>query len=127
MKLNFLQFFALGFMLWLAIRLLLISTYWNHIKGTWFSTNKAANIIKGAYNKNILFTFVEIIFIVFMLILLFTQWWWIGLSLLGLSIISIIVLFPLIKKNEPFNIKILLIEIVESIIALYLLWQVVNP
>lgn len=124
MKLNVLQIFAIGFILWEIIKLCISPLYWNHIKAKWFNKNLSNDTI---YKKNVFFTLIEILYVIYVIILFFTQWWWIGLSLIGLSVVVALVMFPLIRKSEPFDAKILLVIVMDMFISVFLLWQVINP
>lgn len=128
-KLTFLQIFALIFMFYEFIKMFLPKIVWVHFKASWFSIerNKSDNVVEGFYKKNLFLSYMGYVFMAFALFLLISQWWWISLSLVGLSVLTTSVLLPLIKKDEPFSSKIFYIMLTDFAFTILLLWQVVNP
>lgn len=125
-ELTFLQILAFIFMTYEFIKVFFIpKNFWSHIKFIWFEQNKSEDVIEG--KKNLLLSYIGYIYIAFILLLLFSQWWWISLSFIGLSMITFRVLLPLIKNNESFSSKIFYIFLIDFAFTILLLWQVVNP
>ena len=129
-KLSFLQTMALIFMVWEFIKIFLIpKIIWTQVKFEWFkqTKNKSEDVIEGFYKKNLFISYMGYIFLAFTFFLLFSQWWWVSLSLIGLSILTAITLFPSIKDNEPFSSKIFYIMLTDLAFTILLLCQVINP
>lgn len=125
-ELTFLQILAFIFMTYEFIKVFFIpKIFWSYIKFIWFEQNKSEDVIEG--EKNLLLSYIGYIYIAFILLLLFSQWWWISLSFIGLSMITFRVLLPLIKNNESFSSKIFYIFLIDFAFTILLLWQVVNP
>lgn len=127
-KLTFIQTLAIIFMIWEFIKIFFIpKIIWAQLKFIWFiERNKSDTVIEG-YKKNLFISYIGYVFLAFTFFLLFSQWWWVSLSIIGLSILTAIVLLPSIKDNEPFSSKIFYIMLTDLAFTILLLWQVVNP
>lgn len=127
-KLTFLQNLALIFMVWEIIKINIIpNIIWNQVKYHWFSKNKSEKIDINLFKKNPIIQYIGFIYLAFVTILCFSQWWWVGLLLIGLSIITVIILLPMVKVNEPFSLKIFFILFIDFGFTMLLLCQIVNP
>lgn len=123
---KYLQVLAMVFMVWELFRIIFLGpVYWKNIKATWFKNRESE--IEGTLVRYPVLSWIGYLYVIFAILLIFSQWWWVGLSIFGLSIISALVTFPMIKNNEPFNIKIFLILLLDSLFTIFLLLQVINP
>ena len=125
---KYLQVLALVFMAWEIIRTLFLGPlYWKNVRSKWFKRNKSENVIESTLKSYPLLNWIGYIYLAFVILLVFSQWWWIGLSIIGLSVISALAMFPMIKNNEPFSGKVFLILFLDSAFTVFLLTYVINP
>jgi len=122
---KYLQVLALIFMVWEFCRTIFLGPlYWHNAKSVWHNRKNKPEIPMSEYK---ILTWIGYIYVIFCILLVFSQWWWIGLSIFALSMLSALVMFPLIANKEPFNLKIFLILLIDSAITIFLLANVINP
>ena len=124
------QILALTFMAYEIIRLCFIHVLWNQTLAVMTATENEKNgmVIKEKTNQNIITKYLGIVYLIFTIFLIFTpEFRMIGLGILILSIVSVIVLFPVVKKKEQFNAKIFVIQLIDTILTIMLLSNIINP
>ncbi len=65
--------------------------------------------------------FMDTLYLLFIGMLLFTQWWKVSISLIFVSIIIAFSMFPLVKNNEPYGWKVLSLITADCIVSIFLL------
>lgn len=120
----FLQSLVLIFILWELLKIFFIKNMWKYVKEIYlFKTEKKETSKK--YIK--IFKTIEMIYAIFVILLVFSIWWYIGLSLFLVSLITFIALSSDVKKNSSFNKKIFIIISCDAILSIFLLAKVALP
>lgn len=120
---EFLQKLTLVFIIWEVLKLFISKLYWENVVSTWNKKNES-QLIKGKYP---LLNFIGYVYMIYLALLLFTQWWWVSLSMVALATLITISMFPSIKRSDSFNFHIFLMYVVDTVITIILLCQINNP
>ena len=112
-NITFFQCCAILFIIWEIVNIVFSRAMWKNTKVIWLNRY---NKFKG----NLFIRVIEFAYIVFCIILLFYKWY-VGLLLILLSGIGSLILFPSLRKNESFNIKIFLMFLFNSLLSILLL------
>lgn len=96
-----LYFFSSSFMLFEFVRLIRIEAYWNRVVNSDFKAN---------------YMFIELIYAIFLVTLLFTQFWLLGLAILSLSILTSVNINK--NKKNPINNKIKTFIFLDAVISI---------
>lgn len=118
-----LQKLTLVFMIWEVLRLFISKLSWENVVSSWNKKNEP-QLIKGKYP---LLNFIGYAYMIYLVLLLFTQWWWVSLAMIALAVLTIISMFPAIKRGDSFNFHIFLMYLADAAITIILLCQINNP
>lgn len=118
-----LQKLTLAFIIWEVLKLFISKLSWENVVSSWNKKNEP-QLIKGKYP---LLNFIAYSYMIYLVLLLFTQWWWVSLSMVALAILTTISMFPSIKRSDSFNFHIFLMYVVDTVITIILLCQINNP
>jgi hypothetical protein len=104
---------TLFFILWELIACFNGKNVYNAAKSAWFKRKNAvkANLIQS----------ISYLYTLYVIFLLFTQYWLQGVFLVILSATTAITLFPYIRSNTPYSNKIMMISITDSMISILIL------
>lgn len=118
-----LQIFALVFIGWEIIKLIIMPFVWKQAK-----LEYTTRILKTTEkNPNALLEYADYIYIIFNIFLIFSSWWKLGLLLALLSIVSGLSLYPFVKLDKPLNFQVFFIIITDTILSILILSGVYNP
>lgn len=122
---NLIESLSVFFILWEFIKIIFAKYFWNRKINIW-KKSLLEKDKKNKFEENIL-KIISFSYIFFVFILIFSSYSIIGISLLFLSIIAILVFFPYIKKQQQLNFKIFSLLMIDSILSIFLLFQIYNP
>lgn len=120
---EFLQNITIVFIIWEIAKLFISKISWENAVMNW-SKKDDSKLVKGKYP---LLNFISYVYFIYLILLLFTQWWWVCLLMIALAILSTISVFPAIKREAPFSFQIFLMMFVDSVITILLLMKISNP
>jgi len=120
---DFLQKITIVFIIWEIARLFISKISWENVVTAW-SKKEENKLIKGKYP---VLNFIGYIYMIYLILLLFTQWWWVSLAMIALAILTTISMFPAIKREAKFSFQIFLMYAVDTIITVLLLMEINNP
>lgn len=127
---EFLQNFALVFIVWEFIKLFIPHIIWKNAKVAWsqreIKERKGGNLRINLQKRNPAISMIGYAYLIFTLLLLFSKWWWVSLTLIALSSASVASIKPFIKRNISLNFQIWLVLFIDFIFSVALL-SVVNP
>jgi hypothetical protein len=128
---EFLQNFTIIFIVWEVIKVFIIPhILWKNTKIAWSQTTiqerKGGNIRINLQKKNPILTMIGYVYLLYSILLIFSKWWWVSITMIALSSGGIMALKPYIKRNAPFNFKIWAVFLLDFIFSVFLLSQV-NP
>lgn len=116
---NFLQILAILFIIWESLMLLYGKKLWN-------KQIKEFNDFKENKRKINIINFSASLYSLFIIFLLFTQHWIVALFLLIVSVVSAILLAPQLKNQQIYNSKIFTIQLLDSLVSIFLLIQIIK-
>lgn len=122
-----LQILTAIFIGWEILHVFICSSLWKSILRQWeLKINNEGYGMITIYN-NIILKYFSYMNILFLVVLFFTQWWWVSLSIFGVTSVATITLFPLVKNMVKFNFKIFFIFLISAVTNIGLLSQIFNP
>lgn len=96
-----LYFFSSSFILFELVRLIRIEAYWKRVMNSDFKVS---------------YIFIELVYFIFLIALLFTQFWLLGLSVIALSVLTGVGVNK--NKKNPLNNKIRTFIILDAVISI---------
>jgi len=116
------QFITIIFILWEVIQECYAPFFWNKILNDW--NKQKPNKISFSNKLDLLLNIMSWSFIIYVIYLLFTQWWYVSVFIVLIEIIISIITIPYIKENTPINSKIRMIGLIDSLITIFLLSKI---
>lgn len=125
------QNLALIFMIYETIKVFIPKIIWEQARITWIRTKTKSSSPEEnqrvfLQRKNPVFAMMGGVYLIFMLLSLFTPWWWVTLLMIGLGTAVTASLKPLMARNAGFSNSILLVLVLDYIFTIGLL-SLINP
>jgi len=127
------QWMALFFMAWEAIKLFIPHIIWKNAKKSWQKNEKkkrnftdSGNIRTFLEKKNPVLSMIGYLYLAFVFMTFITKWWWVGLLMMLLSTVSVSAIKPAALRNRPLSIGIYVVMLMDFAFTICLL-SIINP